>query len=95
MLSFFNNSRRALIVAHDLFMTAAAVVISFYIRFEEAGLMERRETLFTFLPAFVVYAGFIYFIFHLYEFEMAFRLAAGPDEHRSRGVGAGGLAAGR
>ena len=77
MLSFFNNSRRALIVAHDLFMTAAAVVISFYIRFEEAGLMERRETLFTFLPAFVVYAGFIYFIFHLYE--LKWRFASLPD----------------
>ncbi len=77
MLSFFNNSRKALIVAHDLFMTAAAVVISFYIRFEEAGLMERRETLFTFLPAFVVYAGFIYFIFHLYE--LKWRFASLPD----------------
>ncbi len=77
MLSFFNNSRKALIVAHDLFMTAAAVVISFYIRFEEAGLMERRETLFTFLPAFVVYAGFIYFIFHLYESK--WRFASLPD----------------
>ena len=77
MLSFFNNSRRALIVAHDLFMTAAAVVISFYIRFEEAGLMERRETLFTFLPAFVVYAGFIYFLFHLYE--LKWRFASLPD----------------
>jgi FlaA1/EpsC-like NDP-sugar epimerase len=77
MLSFFNNSRKALIVAHDLFMTAAAVVISFYIRFEEAGLMERRETLFTFLPAFVVYAGFIYFLFHLYESK--WRFASLPD----------------
>ena len=77
MLSFFNNSRRALIVAHDLFMTAAAVVISFYIRFEEVGLMERRETLFTFLPAFVVYAGFIYFLFHLYESK--WRFASLPD----------------
>jgi FlaA1/EpsC-like NDP-sugar epimerase len=77
MLSFFNNSRKTLIVAHDLFMTAAAVVISFYIRFEEAGLMERRETLFTFLPAFVVYAGFIYFIFHLYESK--WRFASLPD----------------
>ena len=77
MLSIFNNSRKALIVAHDLLMTAAAVVISFYIRFEEAGLMERRETLFTFLPAFVVYAGFIYFIFHLYE--LKWRFASLPD----------------
>ena len=77
MLSFFNNSRKALVVAHDLFMTAAAVVISFYIRFEEAGLMERRETLFTLLPAFVIYAGFIYFLFHLYESK--WRFASLPD----------------
>src|SRR5271170_6447608 len=77
MLSLFNSPRRALIVAHDLFMTAAAVVASFYIRFEEAGLMERRDTLFAFLPAFVVYAGVIYFLFHLYESK--WRFASLPD----------------
>ena len=58
-------------------MTAAAVVASFYIRFEEAGLMERRDTLFAFLPAFVVYAGVIYFLFHLYESK--WRFASLPD----------------
>jgi O-antigen biosynthesis protein WbqV len=58
-------------------MTAAAVVASFYIRFEEGGLMERRDTLFTFLPAFVVYAGVIYFLFHLYESK--WRFASLPD----------------
>jgi FlaA1/EpsC-like NDP-sugar epimerase len=77
MLSLFSSPRKALVVAHDLFMTAAAVVASFYIRFEAGGLMERRETLFTFLPAFVVYAGFIYFLFHLYESK--WRFASLPD----------------
>src|SRR6185312_12942735 len=55
------SPRRALIVAHDLLATAAAVVASFYIRFEAAGLMERGEKLLIFLPAFIVYAGIIYF----------------------------------
>ena len=66
------SSRRVLIVAHDLFATAAAIVASFYIRFEAVGLIERRGTLFTFLPAFVVYAGFVYFFFHLYESKWRF-----------------------
>ncbi len=77
MLGLFRSPRTALIVAHDLFMTAAAVVASFYIRFEAAGLLERRYILFTFLPAFVVYAGFVYFFFHLYESK--WRFASLPD----------------
>ena len=35
------SPRRTLIIAHDLVMTAAAVVASFYIRFEAGGLVER------------------------------------------------------
>jgi FlaA1/EpsC-like NDP-sugar epimerase len=77
MFSLFSSPRKALVVAHDLFMTAAAVVASFYIRFEADGLMERRDTLFTFLPAFVVYAGIVYFLFHLYESK--WRFASLPD----------------
>jgi FlaA1/EpsC-like NDP-sugar epimerase len=77
MLSLFSNPRRALVIAHDLLMTAVAVIASFYIRFETSGLMERRETLFSFLPAFVVYAGFIYFLFHLYQSK--WRFASLPD----------------
>jgi len=77
MLSIFTSPRKALIVAHDLLMTAVAVVASFYVRFEAVGLLERRETLFSFLPAFVVYAGFIYYLFHLYESK--WRFASLPD----------------
>ena len=72
MLSFFSSPRRALIVAHDLLMTALAVVASCYIRFEVVGVEERLDTLFSFLPAFVVYAGVIYFLFHLYEAKWRF-----------------------
>ena len=94
MLSFFSSPRRALIVAHDLLMTAVAVVASFYIRFEAVGLEERLDTLFIFLPAFVVYAGVIYFLFHLYEAK--WRFASLPDlMNIVRAVdGAGGVAAG-
>jgi FlaA1/EpsC-like NDP-sugar epimerase len=71
------SPRKALIVAHDLLATAAAVVASFYIRFEAPGLMERRDALFKFLPGFVVYAGIVYFFFHLYESK--WRFASLPD----------------
>ena len=94
MLGLFRTPRRALIVAHDLFMTAAAVIASFYIRFEAVGLLERRHTLFTFLPAFVVYAGLRLFLFSSLQIEVAFRLAARPDEHPARGDRAGGVAVG-
>jgi FlaA1/EpsC-like NDP-sugar epimerase len=77
MLGLHFSPRRVLIIAHDLFMTAAAVVASFYIRFEAVGLIERRDALFTFLPGFVVYAGFVYFLFHLYEAK--WRFASLPD----------------
>src|SRR6266571_441321 len=69
--------RKALIVVHDLIATAAAVVASFYIRFEEAGLAARLDGLLTVLPGFVVYAGFVYWIFRLYEGK--WRFASLPD----------------
>ena len=88
------SPRKVLIIAHDLLVTAAAVVASFYVRFEAVGLMERKDALYVFLPGFIVYAGIVYFLFHLYEFEMALCLAARPDEHRARVVGLGGVAVG-
>ncbi len=71
------SPRRVLIVAHDLFMTAAAIVASFYIRFQAAGLAERQDTLLLFLPGFVAYACAVYFLFHLYEAKR--RFASLPD----------------
>jgi O-antigen biosynthesis protein WbqV len=71
------SPRRALVVAHDLLATAAAVVASFFIRFEAAGLVERGDKLLIFLPGFIVYAGIIYFLFHLYESK--WRFASLPD----------------
>jgi len=69
--------RQMLIVAHDLVATAAAVLASFYVRFEEKGLIERWDGLLTVLPLFVLYAGVIYFIFGLYRAK--WRFASLPD----------------
>jgi FlaA1/EpsC-like NDP-sugar epimerase len=77
MLGLNFSPRKALIIAHDLIATAAAVLASFYIRFEDIGLAERQHTLFTLLPAFVAYAGIVYFFFHLYESK--WRFASLPD----------------
>ena len=77
MLSKHINVRRLLIITHDLAATAAAVLASFYLRFEAAGLAEREHTLLMFLPAYLVYAGFVYFFFHLYESK--WRFASLPD----------------
>jgi FlaA1/EpsC-like NDP-sugar epimerase len=77
MLGLFRSPRKFLIIAHDLFMTAAAVVAAFYIRFEDVGLVERREVLFLFLPGFVIYAGIVYYLFHLYQSK--WRFASLPD----------------
>jgi len=77
MLARIINPRKALIILHDLLATAAAVLASFYIRFEAVGLMERRDALLLFLPGFVAYAGIIYFLFHLYESK--WRFASLPD----------------
>src|SRR5579863_4044700 len=71
------SPRIALIVAHDLIVTAAAVIASFYIRFEAAGLEERWHTLVLFLPGFVIYAGAVYSLFRLYESK--WRFASLPD----------------
>src|SRR6202049_1059144 len=77
MLGLHISPRRTLVIAHDLVMTAAAVVASFYIRFEAAGLMEREKPLLLFLPCFVAYAGVVYYLFHLYEAK--WRFASLPD----------------
>ena len=52
--------RMGLILAHDLIATAVAVVASFYIRFEDAGLAARWPVLIIMLPVFVAYAGVVF-----------------------------------
>jgi O-antigen biosynthesis protein WbqV len=74
---FLLTPRQWLIVAHDLLATAAAIVMSFYIRFEAAGLQARLPKLLPIVPAFVVYAGFIYFLFGLHT--VKWRFTSLPD----------------
>lgn len=64
--------RQLLIVAHDLLATAAAIIASFYVRFETPGLVERLDGLIVIVPTFVFYAGIIYFIFGLYKAKWRF-----------------------
>jgi O-antigen biosynthesis protein WbqV len=69
--------RQILIVVHDLVATAAAIVASFYIRFEAPGLLDRLRPLLAVLPGFLVYAGIVYWLFHLYRGK--WRFASLPD----------------
>ncbi len=64
--------RMWLILAHDLVATAAAVLASFFIRFEDTGLAERWRLLVVLLPVFVLYAGAVYGYFGLYKTKWRF-----------------------
>src|ERR1700692_1316381 len=64
--------RMGLILAHDLIATAVAVVASFYIRFEDAGLAARWPVLIIMLPVFVAYAGAVYTLFGLLKSKWRF-----------------------
>src|SRR6478736_5372456 len=64
--------RMWLILAHDLVVTAAAVLASFFIRFEEAGVIERGQLLATLLPPFVLFAGLVYGLSGLYKSKWRF-----------------------
>lgn len=64
--------RQLLIVLHDLIVTAAAIVATFLVRFEDAQLEQRLNWVALGLPAFVVYAGIVYFLFRLHEAKWRF-----------------------
>lgn len=70
-------SRKTLIVVHDLCATAAAILASFYLRFEAPGIAERAELLVIIVPAIVLYAGIVYSYFHLDDAK--WRFASLPD----------------
>ncbi len=69
--------KKSLIVAHDLTMTAIAIVATFYVRFDGRLLDERLTHLSLFLPPFVIFAGFVYWFFQLYRSK--WRFASLPD----------------
>ena len=71
------TSRQWMIVLHDLMTTVAAIVATFFIRFEDEQLRIHLDGIPNFLPPFVVYAGFVYFAFGLYKAK--WRFASLPD----------------
>ncbi len=80
MIGFFRNPRRVFIVAHDLVVTALAMLATLYVRFADGnngGLAERYHWLLILLPCYVVYAGIVYWYFHLYMAK--WRFASLPD----------------
>ena len=58
-------------------MTAAALLAAFYIRFEEQRLSVRIDLLWWMLPPIVIYAGIVYYFFHLDDAK--WRFASLPD----------------
>ncbi|MGH6664881.1 MAG: SDR family NAD(P)-dependent oxidoreductase [Pseudolabrys sp.] len=68
--------RQILIVLHDLVATAAAIVLTFFIRFEGQPFYDRLPG-FKFLPVFVLYAAAVYFIFGLHRNK--WRFTSVPD----------------
>jgi len=80
MRGFLHSPRRILIVAHDLMVTALAMLATLYLRFadgQNGGLEERYAWLVVILPCYVAYAGVVYWYFHLYMAK--WRFASLPD----------------
>src|SRR5262249_60312950 len=77
MRSLKLTPRQILIVLHDLLATAAAIVMTFYMRFEGPLLGERLNTLPLFLPLFLVYAAIVYFVVGLHRNK--WRFTSVPD----------------
>jgi FlaA1/EpsC-like NDP-sugar epimerase len=71
------TQRQILIVLHDLLATVAAIVLTFFMRFEEHGLYERLGGLESFLPFFLIYAAGVYFTFELHRNK--WRFTSVPD----------------
>jgi FlaA1/EpsC-like NDP-sugar epimerase len=69
--------RQILIILHDIIATAAAVILTFFMRFEGAALYERLHGLEKFLPVFLVYAAIVYFVIGLHRNK--WRFTSVPD----------------
>ena len=59
--------RQYLIVAHDIAATAAATILTFFIRFDDSRLAAKLPPLLMFLPIFLVFAGGVYFALKLHQ----------------------------
>ncbi|MFN3657343.1 MAG: SDR family NAD(P)-dependent oxidoreductase [Pseudolabrys sp.] len=56
------SPRQMLIVLHDVVATAAAILLTFLMRFEGSGLADRVVGLGMFLPFFMLYAAVVYYV---------------------------------
>ncbi|THD70208.1 MAG: polysaccharide biosynthesis protein [Bradyrhizobium sp.] len=59
------NSRNALIATHDAVATAAAVLASFYLRFEGESFFDRLPLLLRILPLFIAFSVVVCYVFNL------------------------------
>ncbi|RYE86422.1 MAG: polysaccharide biosynthesis protein, partial [Hyphomicrobiales bacterium] len=71
------SAKKLAVVAHDLAMTALAIVFVFVVRFDGWLFEERMRQLPKILPFFVAYAGAVYWFFQLYRSK--WRFASLPD----------------
>jgi len=69
--------RQILIMLHDVVATAAAIAVTFFLRFDDEGLTARLHGLEIFLPLFLIYAAVVYFIFGLHRNK--WRFTSVPD----------------
>src|SRR5687768_8788069 len=77
MNRFVLTRRQLLVIAHDLLATAAAVIVSFYIRFELSGLESRLDGLVQILPGFLICAAGVFFVSRLHGAK--WRFTSVPD----------------
>ena len=69
--------RQYLIVLYDLLATAAAIVLTFVIRFDDVQLAARLPGLARLLPVFLVFAAVVYFVLKLHQSK--WRFTSVPD----------------
>ena len=88
--------RNALIAAHDALATAAALFVSFYLRFEGDAFYDRVPLLLRILPYFVVFSVVVCYVFKLTTTKWRFislpdalNILQGGDDADARAGGAG------
>jgi len=71
------TTRQILIIVHDVLATAAAIIATFFLRFEGSALSERLYGFGPFLPLFLVYAAAVYYLIGLHRNK--WRFTSVPD----------------
>lgn len=64
--------RKILVITHDVIVTALALLASLYLRFEEAGILVRKDALLIVLPFFLLWASIVYRYAGLYQSKWRF-----------------------